>query len=87
MSYRITQLSPQTSTRVSNIRVSAREDLPPERMKSMQFLRSWFEYDFRAASTSRKHLNWNAVLGMGLMFGVSAVFWTAVGVMIDRLVK
>ncbi|HUO16847.1 MAG TPA: hypothetical protein VMX38_17825 [Verrucomicrobiae bacterium] len=87
MSYRITQLSPQTSTRVSNIRVLVREDLPPERVKSMQFLRSWFEYDSQAVSKPGKHLNWNAVLGIGLTVGVSAVFWSAVGLMIDRLVK
>ncbi|MFZ0805464.1 MAG: hypothetical protein WAN03_04745 [Candidatus Sulfotelmatobacter sp.] len=89
MSYRISQLSPQTSTRKTNIRVLIDDgSAAPASRGNMQWLRSWFEYDSRTSEPrGGKRLNWNALLGLGLMLGISSAFWTAIGLMISRAVR
>jgi hypothetical protein len=89
MSYRVSQLSPQTSTRKTNIRVLIDDgSIAPESLGNIRWLRSWFEYDARAMEPrSGKRLNWNAMLGLALMLGISSAFWTGVGLMVSRMVK
>jgi hypothetical protein len=90
MSYRISQLSPQTSTRGSGIRVLVNHEGNSrlDGLRNMQFLRSWFEYDSQAIRAKRgKHLNWNAVWGLGIMVGVSAGFWSGVALVLSRMAR
>jgi len=90
MSYRVSQLSPQTSTSGGSIRVllSDESSVRPEGLKNMQLLRSWFEYDSQSKKAgSRKGLNWNVVTGMAIMVGVSAGFWTGIAVLASRILK
>ena len=86
MSYRISQLSPQ-STNI-RVRVQGRLNEPPENFREMQFWRSWLEFDSEQAADRQgppSRINWNAVLGLAVMFGISAGFWTGVGLLIARL--
>jgi hypothetical protein len=89
MSYRISQLSPQTSTRKTSIRVLIDDgSTASQNRRNIQWLRSWFEYDSRAREPrSGRRLNWNAMLGLGLMLGISSAFWTGIGLMVSRMVK
>ena len=96
MSYRFTQLSPQSSTRGTNLKVSihAPEELTEqlgstsEKFRDMQFLRSWFELDSEVSQvrqSSRDRINWNAVMGLAVIAGVSGGFWAGLGLLIARL--
>jgi len=90
MSYRITQLSPQTSTRGSSIRVlvNHEDNTRPEGLGNMQFLRSWFEYDFHASRSKRgQRLNWNAVWGLAIMVGISGGFWGGLALVVSRMAR
>jgi len=90
MSYRISQLSPQTSTSGTSIRVLLGDEttVRPEGLKNMQLLRSWFEYDSQATKAkSGKRFNWNAVVGLGVMAVVSAGFWAGIALLASRILK
>jgi len=84
--YRISQLSPHST----NIRVRVQNpgNNLPEKFPDMQFWRSWLEFDSEQANErdSRSRVNWNAILGLAVMFGIGAGFWTGVGLLIARLV-
>jgi hypothetical protein len=97
MSYRFTQLSPQ-STRGMNLKIAlhgpAEELTEPfsstsEKFRDMQFLRSWFELDSEVDRTRSRpkagQLNWDAVTGLAVMAVVSGGFWAGVGMLITRL--
>jgi hypothetical protein len=89
MSYRFTQLSPQ-STGGINVRFAVRGpwSTPPENLREMQFWRSWLEIDSEVDGTRpRSRFNWNAVLGVAVMTVVSSGFWAGVGFMIARLAR
>jgi hypothetical protein len=89
VSYRWTELSPQTSTNGLNLRmvVHGPWSASPEKFRDMQFLRSWLEFDSELDDTRpRARVNWNAVLGLMVVVGVSAGFWTGVGFLIANLV-
>ena len=88
MSYRASQLSPQ-STNAERLRVVVEtpQDSPDGR-KDMQFWRSWLEFDSEQNQGKKRHrLNWSALLGLMVVVGVSACFWAGVGVLISRLVR
>jgi len=90
MSYRFSQLSPQASTRSTSMKFAIRGPWsdPPEKLRDVQFLRSWLEFDSEEEADSRPHrMNWNALLGLALMVGISASFWTGVGVVAARILK
>jgi hypothetical protein len=96
MSYRITQLSPQ-STHGMNLKIAVHgpTDQFTEKLwsasgkfKDVQFLRSWFELDTevdRVGSERGKRANWNALYGFAVMAVVSGGFWFGVGLLIARL--
>ncbi|HTW30427.1 MAG TPA: hypothetical protein VMD76_02040 [Candidatus Sulfotelmatobacter sp.] len=46
------------------------------------FLQSWFEDNSNPAA---RGVNWGAVSGMVLSVGLSAAFWTGVGLAIERI--
>lgn len=61
---------------------------PPEKFKDVEFLRSWLEFDSESEGSDRSsRLNWNALMGLGLMIGISASFWTGVGFMAAHFLK
>ena len=89
MSYRVSQRSPH-STNPLNLRVSFKAPWSdgPENFQEMQFWRSWLEFDSQLdRRRSKSRVNWNAIFGLALTAGVSAGFWTGVGLTIARLVR
>lgn len=88
MSYRWSQLSPQTSTRGIDVTLAGRRssDMAIGGSPDAQFLRSWLEYDSELKqSVSRGRVNWGAVSGLALAVAVSATFWAAMGLIAVRL--
>jgi hypothetical protein len=54
----------------------------------MQFWRSWLELDSEIEQTAKpSRVNWNAVLGVAVTLGISAAFWTGVGVAVAQIWK
>jgi hypothetical protein len=84
MSYK-SQLVPLSSTceRPLRQRSSQAWGSSPLSLQDIKFLRSWFVYDSELEN-NRTHgrVNWNMVLGLVLATGVSAGFWTGVGLVI-----
>lgn len=87
MSYRFSQLSPQSTQGTSaRIAVYGPWSTPPESFREVQFWRSWLEFDSEVdEARSQSRVNWNAVLGLVLVVGISAAFWTGAGLLIARL--
>jgi len=55
---------------------------------NLQILRSWYEYDSEAElARPRRSLNWNMLLGAVIVVGISASFWTGVGILVARIWK
>jgi len=89
MSYK-SQLFPLSSTseRPLRQRISQAWGSSPSNLQDMKFLRSWFVYDSELENNRTKgRINWNMVLGLFLATGVSAGFWTGVGLMITHVWK
>jgi hypothetical protein len=60
----------------------------PFELRDVQFLRSWLEYDSEFdVQLSGRRVNWNALLGLALVSGVSLTFWAGMAVTISRLLK
>ena len=77
---RVFRLSPPASTRGTARYPSSTS---PENSSRIQFLRSWFEYKAKLDETVPPgRINWNAVLGIVLVCGISASFWAGVGWMV-----
>ena len=89
MSYRFSQLSPQ-GTNGNNVRISVQGpwNTSPDRFRDIQFWRSWLELDSEIDHPAKpSRVNWNAVLGLAVTLGVSAAFWTGVGVAVAQIWK
>ena len=89
MSYRLTQLSPQ-STHGNNVRFAVRSSWSthPENLRDMQLWRSWLEIDSAVDETRpRSRFNWNAVMGLAVMTVVSSGFWAGVGFVVARVCR
>jgi len=90
MNYRGFRLCPLASTRGTSNTKAVRDpsSTSPEGSSEMQFLRCWFEYDsqFDEAVPSGR-INWNAVLGIVLVVGISGGFWAGVGWMVSALLN
>ena len=95
MSYRFTQLSPQ-STHGMNLKIAVHgpaDELKEKlwntsgKFKDVQFLRSWFELDTEVDRDGRSGAkgNWNRLYGFAVMAVVSGSFWVGVGLLIARL--
>lgn len=89
MSYRLSQLAPQVSTRGSNIRVvvANTRSTQPDKFGDMEFWRSWIEFDGEARPRSNSRVNWNALLGLALTVGISAGFWTGAAALATQIWK
>jgi hypothetical protein len=88
MSYRVLQLSPLTSTQRTHMRIAIQGHWnDPLDLSNATFLRSWLVYDSREDGEFRLRLNWNVALGMLLVTGISAGFWTGVAVAVAEIWK
>jgi hypothetical protein len=85
VSYRISRLSPLTSTRV---KFAVPLSTAPDDFRNVQLLRSWFEYDSQLdMSSPRRGIDWNVILGLLLMAGISGGFWTSAAWLVARFWK
>ncbi len=77
MSYRVLQLFPQASTRITGRFIPSEE---------MGFLQSWSEGgSIRDESTAPRHINWGAIAGLALSVALSATFWVGVVWIVARV--
>jgi hypothetical protein len=78
LSFNFSWLSPQKSTNGVDVRTRIQDPCgaSPESFRDVQLLRTWLEYDSDAGETGAGRLNWTAVLGLMLVVGISAGFWT-----------
>jgi hypothetical protein len=87
MSYKVLQLSPRASTRVTRTQIAGEISW---RIASapldIGFPHSWFEGDPDLdEGDTRRHINWGAILGLGLSIAVSASFWVGIAWMVERI--
>jgi hypothetical protein len=89
MSYKLLQLSPLTSTEGTHWRIAIQGHWnDPLDLTNATFLRSWMVYEsLLDDGESRVHINWNVALGMLMVVGISAGFWTGVGLLVAQVWK
>jgi hypothetical protein len=88
VSYRVSQLSPLTSTGTQlRIAIQTPWSVPVD-LSDTTFLRSWLVYDCQMDDGGpRGRINWNVALGMLLVLGISTSFWTGVGLFVAQIWK
>lgn len=89
MNYKL-QFSPLSSTGESHVSRPLRErwGLPSSNWEDAKFFRSWLVYDSGLEmSRNRGRFNWNLLLGVVLVLGISVGFWVGIGLMVARLWK
>ena len=90
MSYRVLQLSPQSSTRVTRRRIAVQDYWGARSAPLLDlsldtgFLRSWFEYDPDFDDAYDRTI-WGAISGLALSVAVSASFWAGVVWIVARV--
>jgi len=82
MSFRMVELSPRGNSRVLRMRAIPQGWVTPSCANEIGFLESWFEDN---SDPTVRGMNWGAVSGMVLSVGLSAAFWTGVGLAIERI--
>jgi hypothetical protein len=90
MSYKQSHLTWLSSTHPANMRLPIRRawGAAPSNLLDTKFLRSWLVYDSSVdANKAEGATNWNAIMGLGLVAGLSAVFWLGVGVIAAHYLK
>ena len=89
MSYRILQLSPQSSTRTSRRRINVLESwrAPSTSVLDMETLRLRFEYDSELDDGEYGRSNWGLISGLALSIVVSASFWAGVAWLVEHVRK
>jgi hypothetical protein len=90
MSYRVLQLSPQSSTRIIRRKISVQDSwrTPSINGLDMGSLRSWFEYDSELGeSDADGHTHWGTISGLALSIAFSASFWAGVAWVVLRVWK
>jgi hypothetical protein len=60
---------------------------PPENLRNMRFWRSRIEYYSPSDERQQACINWNAVMGIMITFGISAGFWAGMGFAIAHIWK
>jgi hypothetical protein len=88
MNYKL-QPFPVTSTRESRVLPPSSKTwgVAPESLEDPKFFRSWLVYDSDLKTTRTGRVNWNVVLGLGLVVILSASFWATIGLMMARFWK
>ena len=89
MSYKEMQLSP-LSTRSTQVKILIEGpwSAPLAQSADARFLRSWMVYDSGVGGgtdAATAGFNWNALLGLVVVVGVSAGFWAGVGLTLSYL--
>jgi hypothetical protein len=85
MRFRFCSLNPaDTQIRIS---IGSPWSTPPSDAGDVHFLRTWLTYDSGSDERSSNRVNWNAVLGMLLVFTVSAGFWSGVGLAVSEILR
>jgi hypothetical protein len=81
MRYRFSSLNPDDA----QLRISIQGLLSglPDDPQEVHFLRTWLTYD----SGSEEGKGGHAILGLVLVFGVSASFWSGVGLAVAQVLK
>jgi hypothetical protein len=88
MSHKVSQLSPLTSAEGTHMRMAIQGHWnDPLDLSNAMFLRSWLVYDSGEGDEPAFRLNWNVALGMLLVTGMSAGFWTGVGLLVAQVWK
>lgn len=90
MSYRVLQLSPQSSTRFTRRRVVVQDSWRARSTHelNMGFLGSWFETDSKLdEDIAHGPTNWGAISGLALSIAFSASFWVGVAWVVARIWK
>ena len=59
----------------------------PANSRDGKFLRSWLVYDSSLDDDEKGRIHWNVVLGLALVLGISAAFWTGVAFVVARVWK
>jgi hypothetical protein len=85
VNYRVL-LSPATRGAGIRVVVTTPWSAPPENFQGMRFWRSRLAYDSSTGARPAR-FNWNLILGLVLMLGVSAGFWTAIGLAVSHVSK
>lgn len=81
------QLSPKNIA-TTRTRISIGHALSSPDLDDAEFLRYWHVYDSELGRANRSlRMNWNAVLGVGIVVGVSAGFWLGVALAVAHFVK
>jgi hypothetical protein len=89
MSYRVLQLSPLSSTRVTRRRIAVQDSWSVRSATSLDlsldtgFLRPWFEYDPDLDEGSDR-TNFGVISGLALSIAFSASFWVGVAWILAR---
>jgi hypothetical protein len=90
LSYRISQLSPQ-STHGLNWKVAVHGPWSdrPENLREAHIWRSWLELDsqYLEEAEPRSRVNWNAIAGIGIVMVLCAGFWAGIGWLVARLLN
>jgi hypothetical protein len=88
MSYKLLQLFP-LSTRGTRMKISIRGpwSAPPADSNDVRFLRSWLIYDSGLDEPGASGFRRNRLLGMAIAVGISASFWSGVGLAFAQVWK
>lgn len=91
MSYKVLQLSP-LSTRGTHVKILIEGpwSTPPANFGGARFLRSWAVYESAVDAghdAATAGFNWNAILGLVVVVGISASFWAGVGITLSHVLK
>jgi|HubBroStandDraft_6_1064221.scaffolds.fasta_scaffold363218_2 hypothetical protein len=62
--------------------------LGSKNFEKMHVLRRWIEYDSQVEEPAvPQHANWDTIMGVALIVGVSVAFWGGVGLLVVHLLK
>lgn len=72
----------------ARMQISIGHALTSPDLDDAEFLRCWHVYDSQLdGAAPRRRINWNAILGVGIVVGVSAGFWAGLALAVAYLVK
>jgi hypothetical protein len=80
MSYKL--LQPSTGESSARIAIRGPWNSVAESSQEIAVLRCWFEYDSRMEKQGSRRANWDAILGIALIAGLSVGFWAVVGLLV-----
>ena len=86
--YKVSQLSPNANRSAMRVVVTRPGGASTPDFANFQLWRSWLEFDSEVDDNrSRPTINWNALLGLAVTLGISAAFWSGVGIAVAQILK